>query len=422
MELQNAKGTKDIPPEEKIIKQKIVNTLKSVFELYSYNPLETPILERFEILSAKYAGGAEILKETFTLKDQGGRQLGLRYDLTVPFARFVGMNPNIKMPFKRYAIGRVFRDGPIKLGRYREFWQCDVDIVGCSSMKADAELLMLAKDTFKKLKLDIIIKVNNRKLMNSMLDYAGIPKSKINDAILSIDKLDKYGIDEVKKELEAKGMSQASLKKILELISIKGNNEKKIEKFEKTLENKEGLKEIKELLTYIKDVEFEPSLARGLSYYTGTVFEIFLKDSKIKSSIAAGGRFDNMIKNFLETGKEYPAVGISFGLEVIMDAVKLKQKIESKTVAKAYIIPIGTFERSMKICQKLRSQGINTDIDLLDRGPSKNMKFAGSLGIPYVIFIGEDELKKNKLKLRDMKTGKEELLTVSDAIKKLSPL
>ena len=184
MELQNAKGTKDIPPEEKIIKQKIVDTLKEVFELYGFNPIETPLLERYETIAAKYAGGAEILKETFKLKDQGKRELALRYDLTVPFSRFVGMNPNLKMPFKRYQIGRVFRDGPIKLGRYREFWQCDVDVVGTKSMKADAECLSIAKEAFKRLNLNVIIKVNNRKILDSMLEYAGVPKGKRTTTIL----------------------------------------------------------------------------------------------------------------------------------------------------------------------------------------------------------------------------------------------
>src|SRR3990167_5293613 len=161
MELQLPKGTRDFSPEEKIVRDKIVNTLKEVFELYGYAPLETPVFERYEILASKYAGGAEILKETFRFKDQGDRELGLRYDLTVPLARFVSMNPNLKMPFKRYQIGEVFRDGPIKIGRLREFWQCDVDIIGIKSMAADAEVIKLSLTAFKKLNLNPKIKVNN---------------------------------------------------------------------------------------------------------------------------------------------------------------------------------------------------------------------------------------------------------------------
>jgi len=163
MELQLPKGTKDFPPEEKIVRDKIVSTLKNVFELYGYSPLETPVIERYDVLSSKYAGGAEILKETFKFKDQGERELALRYDLTVPLARFVGMNPNLKMPFKRYQIGEVFRDGPIASARYRQFTQCDVDIAGCSDMIADAEIISLTNACFRKLELDIAIKINNRK-------------------------------------------------------------------------------------------------------------------------------------------------------------------------------------------------------------------------------------------------------------------
>ena len=184
MELQLPKGTRDFAPEEKIARDKVVNILKDVFELYGFAPLETPVIERFDVLSSKYAGGAEILKETFKLKDQGNRELGLRYDLTVPMCRFVGMNPNIKMPFKRYQIGEVFRDGPIASARYRQFTQCDVDVVSSSSMATDAEIVSLIYAAFKKLDFEVTIKVNNRKLLNDILDYCGIEKEKQEAAIL----------------------------------------------------------------------------------------------------------------------------------------------------------------------------------------------------------------------------------------------
>ena len=169
MNLQLPKGTRDFSPEEKIVRDKIVAALKEVFELYGYAPLDTPILERFDILASKYAGGDEILKETFKLKDQGERELGLRYDLTVPLARYVGMNPTIKMPFKRYQIGEVFRDGPVASARYRQFLQCDVDAVGSSSMAIDAEIIALVYAAFRKFNFEIVIKVNNRKLLNDIL-------------------------------------------------------------------------------------------------------------------------------------------------------------------------------------------------------------------------------------------------------------
>lgn len=420
MELQNAKGTRDIPPEEKIVKQQIVDTLKSAFELYGFSPLETPVLERYDIISAKYAGGSEILKETFKLKDQGGRQLSLRYDLTVPFARFVGMNPNLKMPFKRYQIGEVFRDGPIKLGRYREFWQCDADVVGVKSMKADAEIIALTQDIFKKLGFDFVIKLNSRKILDAVLDYAGVKEEKRIGAILAIDKLEKSGTAEVKKELKSAGISDSSIKKIMVLIALKGTNRQKLAKLKELLNENEGIKEVEEILSYVNipNLEFSPSLARGLAYYTGTIFEVFLKIPEIKSAVAAGGRYDEMIGKFLGSG-DYPAVGIAFGLDVIMDAVKLKQPFEKKAVTDVYIIPIQLFSESFKVAEELRKAGIKADIDLIGRGPSKNLDYVNAMKIPYVLFIGPDELKKKKVKLRDMKSGKEEFLSVADVIRKL---
>ena len=394
MKLQRARGTRDFSPEKKILRQEIVCTLKSIFESYGFSPIETPILERLDLLSAKYAGGSEILKETFKLKDQGKRDLGLRYDLTVPFARFIAMNPNLKMPFKRYQIGRVFRDGPVKLARYREFWQCDVDIVGVSSIKADAELIRLTQDVFKKLNLDVVIQINSRKVLDAILEKTGI-KNKTS-AILALDKLEKTGEAEVKKELE-KIMPEQKAKKLL-----------------KEIKSPKETPEIKELLKYIpnkKNIKFIPSLARGLAYYTGTIFEVFLKNSEIKSAVAAGGRYDELISKLTESKNQYPAVGIAFGLDVIMDAVK---NAEKKTVTEVYIIPIQTFKESFKIAQELRNEGIKTDIDLIGRGPSKNLNYANAMNIPYVIFIGKDELKKKKVK-----TGKEQMLSVSGVIKKL---
>ncbi len=425
MSLQTAKGVRDFAPEEKILRDKIAGTIKYFFEVYGFSPLETPILERFETLSAKYAGGSEILKETFALTDQGKRKLGLRFDLTVPLARYIGMNPNIKLPFKRYEIGRVFRDGPIRLGRMREFWQCDADIIGVKSMYAEAELLSIAKDVFNKLGINAIIKVNNRKLLNGILDEAGISDKK-EEAILSIDKLDKFGIGEVKEELKEKGFKAGQIEKLLEIFAIKGDygsTIKRLKQIIKSSEGLEGIKEIEELFNYLKllnvNAELDISLARGLAYYTGTVFEVFQKEGIITSSIAAGGRYDKMISAFLNSKREYPAAGLAFGLEPITEIVKLMKKETIKTKAKIYLIPIKAFEQSMEILKMLRSAGINADIDALERGPSRNLEYANSLGIPYVLFIGQDELKQEKLKLKDMRSGREELLAIKDVIAKM---
>ncbi|MBL7147950.1 MAG: histidine--tRNA ligase [Nanoarchaeota archaeon] len=414
MKIQRAKGTKDFPPEEKIKRQYIVDTLRKVFEIYGFQPLETPILERYETLSAKFAAGegSDALKETFRLKDQGGRQLGLRFDLTVPMSRFIAMNPQLKMPFKRYQIGRCFRDGPVEKERIREFWQCDVDTVGVKSMKADAEILNLVKDAFKALKLKIKIKLNNRKILNSILDYLKI-KNK-DSVMITIDKLYKISVSGVKKELKEKKLDDKTITKLMKIINIKGSNQEKFKKLE-FLKDKEGLNELKELNEYFNDFEFDVSLARGLSYYTGTVFEVVLEDKSLGCSVAGGGRYDNMIGGFIGKG-EYPAVGIAFGLEPISSVIKFK---ELKSLTKVFVIPINTFKESLKIVQELRRNGINSDIDLLGRGISKNLDYANKLGIPYVVFLGEDELKKGKYKLKDMKTGKEEFLDLDGLVKRL---
>ncbi|MBI2659055.1 ATP phosphoribosyltransferase regulatory subunit, partial [Candidatus Woesearchaeota archaeon] len=299
MDLQIPKGTRDFSPEEKILRDKIVATLKEVFELYGYAPLDTPILERLDVLSSKYAGGSEILKETFRLKDQGSRELGLRYDLTVPMCRYIAMNPTIKMPFKRYQIGEVFRDGPVASARYRQFLQCDVDVIGSSSMASDAEIIALIYVAFCKFNMEVNIKVNNRKLLNDILDYCGIEKGRQENVILSIDKLEKLGMNVVKNELKEQKIDSGKIDKILAIINIKGNSSEKLSQLKKILKDSEGLNEIEELLSYLKsyrseasgelknskflsnlnfEAEFDVSLARGLAYYTGTVIEAFLKN------------------------------------------------------------------------------------------------------------------------------------------------
>jgi len=410
MELERAKGTEDYPPEKKILRDNIVRTLIQVFERYGFDPLETPILERYETLSAKYAGGAEILKETFRLKDQGDRELGLRYDLTVPLARFIAMNPQISFPFKRYQIEKVFRDGPITKSRIREFWQCDVDIVGSKSYLADVEIIRLALDTLKELKLKCLVKINNRKLLNEIIEYAGVTTNTM-PVILSIDKFYKIGKSGVEKELTEKGLDKKQINKIMSILSVNGSNDKKL----KTIKNKidkDGIAELEKVLKYFKQgVVFDPTLARGLSYYTGTIFEIVLEDQNLGCSVGGGGRYDNMIGSF-SNNRDIPATGISFGLEPLTTALSKIEK-EKKTVVDLFVIPIGYTEEALKITKKLREFNINTDIDLNERNVSKNLNYANNKGIPYVLFVGEQEVKKNKVKLRNMKTGKEQIVPMN---------
>ncbi|MFH1669442.1 MAG: histidine--tRNA ligase [Candidatus Woesearchaeota archaeon] len=427
MELMNARGTRDFPPEEKIIRQKLIDTLRNTFELYGFSPLETPIIERTEVLSAKYAGGAEILKETFNFKDQGNRDLTLRYDLTVPLARFIGMNPTVKMPFKRYAIGRVFRDGPIKTGRYREFWQCDVDIVGTKSMLAESQLIQIAQKFFDLTGLDVNININSRKILDGMMEAAGVPEDRRTEVVLEIDKLKKVGLEAVKREIEKKGIPEEVITKLMEILAVSGSNQEKLAKIKELVQNEigfEGLAEIEELLSYVdnKNVVFNPALARGLSYYTGPVFEVFLKDETLfGNSLSAGGRWDKMIGDFLGSKKEFPATGISFGIEPITAVLGLMKKEGDavKTVTRLYVVPIQTVKECITICEQLRAFRINTDMDLSGRGVSKNLDYVNKMGIPYALFVGEDEIKQGKFKLKDMKSGEEELLSVEDVSKKL---
>jgi histidyl-tRNA synthetase len=419
MTLQLPKGTRDLNQGEAIVRNKIVDTLRGVFEVYGYSPLETPVFERYDILASKYAGGAEILKESFKFKDQGKRELGLRYDLTVPMCRFVGMNPTIKLPFKRYAIGEVFRDGPVEKARYRQFTQCDVDVVGISSMQADAEIIALTQRAFKKLGFDAVVKINNRKLLNGLLENAGVKKDKLDTVILTIDKLDKFGLEAVKKELNRKDIDQKTIDNIIKIINIKGSNKDKIKKIKKLIKTFEGVNEINELISLLNilkiNVDFDVSLARGLTYYTSTVVEVYLKDSSVKSAVCAGGRYDKIIGSFIGKG-DYPAVGISFGLDRIYDAYSEKTEETRKSVTQVYVIPLGTFKESLKIAEELRNENVNVDIDLTGKGPSKNLQYANSLGIPYVLFVGEEELKQNKVKLKDMDSGEEKLMNAEELV------
>ncbi len=428
MKLKLAKGTRDFSPEEKIARDEILVLLREVCELFGFSPLETPIFERYETLAAKFTAGNEsdAMKETFKLTDQGKRKLALRYDLTVPFSRYVAMNKDIKMPMKKYMEGEVFRDGPIKIGRYRQFTQFDPDVVGCKSMIAEAELLALADTAFKKLNLKFYIQLNNKKILEGVLEDVGIKEKVWSTVIISIDKLKKIGEKGVAEELRNKDISEKQIKKILNALKKESTNKKSLDYLKSLMKSetgKEGLREVEEILKYlkkfgVKSVVFEPSLARGLGYYTGPIYEVFLKDSKITSSAAAGGRYDKMIGDFIGSKNEVPAVGLSFGVEVLIEAMKEKNRIDKKIVSELYVIPIGVFDKCLKIVKELREKGVKTDLDLLNRGVAKSMKYANTYKIPYVLFVGENELKKKKFKLKNMKTGKEEILSLDKVVKK----
>ncbi|PLR74881.1 histidine--tRNA ligase [Bacillus sp. UMB0728] len=419
MDYQNVKGTKDYLPEEEILRRRIQRELEDVFIQYGCKPLETPILNYTELLASKYGGGAEILEEMYTLSDRGGRDLALRYDLTIPFAKAAAMNPGLRLPFKRYEIGRVFRDGPIKTGRLREFTQCDVDIAGADSQLAEAELMVMALDAFSRIGLDVTIQYNNRKLLSGMLQEFGVPEEKSNEAILVLDKLEKAGWKKVSEELAAKGIGDEAIQRTASFISDTNIGKlayyKELE--DKNVLLKEGLQELKELegyLTYLdccRKANFNPFLARGLDIYTGTIYEIFLTDRTLASSIGSGGRYDNAIGGFIGSGKKVATVGISFGLDVIFTAVSqsLSRK-EPESTADYYLIPINTPKESLALAQYLRGKGWRVEMELGGRKVSKALEKANKDNIREVILLGAEEVSNNQYKIRDMKTGEEKIV------------
>ncbi len=293
-ELKNIKGSYDYENKEQRIRNYISDTLRSVFEKYGYKTLSTSILCYYDLLALKYNEENDILNEIYQVTDQGKRKLALRYDLTVPFAKYIAINKNIRLPYKRYEIGKVFRDGPVKKGRMREFIQCDVDSVGIEGQMIEAELICLFVEGYKKLGIDIVIKYNNRKIMTGIIEICKIPKEKIVETITIIDKFEKLTKEEIKLELKRIGLEESQIKKLINYLSMNFTDIKN--KFQNTenLKLLEGINELCELNKYIENlkldkyVQFTATLARGQEYYTGTVFEVYQKNGEIKSSIGGG--------------------------------------------------------------------------------------------------------------------------------------
>ncbi|MBS3146593.1 histidine--tRNA ligase, partial [Candidatus Woesearchaeota archaeon] len=414
MEYQPPKGTRDLYGKDSKLREYLKDTIKSVFQKYGYQPLENPCFETISVLNKKTAGGSEINKEIFKFKDQGKRDLGLRFDLTVPLCRFISNNPQIKIPFKRYNIGEVFRDGPIKIGRYRQFTQADVDVVGVESSIAEAEILKLVNEVFNQLKINYTIKINSRVLANEILEYCSISEDKFEAVLLTLDKLEKIGNPQLIEELQIKRISKSSIDKLLDVLKTKNSLD------QLSIIAPKGVAQLRNFVSFlelfkVQNYKFDITLARGLNYYTGTVFEVYSLDSNVKSSIAAGGRYDKLISSFTDNQLNYPAVGISFGIDPILEIIKdFKNKL---IMTKVYIISISQLEPSIKLLNELRKNNINADIELLQRGIGKSLDYANRSDIPYVIFLGEKEVKNNKVKLRTMETGEEEFLTLEEVVK-----
>ena len=411
MKIQNVKGGYDFLPNEQKIRNYINEIIIKNFKLYGFKSIETPILCYYDMLSDKYDEENDILKEIYKLKDQGNRELGLRYDLTVPFAKFIALNKNnITFPFKRYEIAKVFRDGPVKVGRDREFIQCDADVVGIKGQFIEAELLSIFVKTFNELGIDIYIKYNSRKLMTGLILESGINEDLIQSVTTVIDKKDKVTNDEFIQMLIDLGIDNNKVSKLVELFNLK------LEELTSEFKNSsnefinEGLEEVNNLYNYLSKLNisdicsFDITLARGQNYYTGNVFEVYDKKQRIKGSIAAGGRYDKMIGNFIGDGEEYPTVGISFGLTAIYEILKNKFD-NSVSETDIYIIPMNTESESLVIANKLRESGYAVEVEMNNRKLKKSLDYANKEGIKYVIIIGSNELETGNIIIKDMSNG-----------------
>ena len=419
-------GFMELLPNEQILFEQMKNTIEATYQQFGFLPIDTPIIELSEVLLAKAGGETE--KQIYRFQ-KGDTDLSLRFDLTVPLAKYVAKNyGNLSFPFRRYQIGKVYRGERTQKGRFREFYQCDIDIIGDGELNIlnDAELPSIIYTIFKKLGFeDFTIRINNRKLLNGLFEVIG-QKENSTEILRIIDKIEKIGKEEVIKELEELGVETENITKILTFIEIEGTNQEKLEKLKNLqIENEEfseGLKEIAETLKYVglfgvpeKNYKLDLTIARGLDYYTGTVYETFLNDYRELGSVCSGGRYENLADYY--TDKKLPGVGISIGLTRLFYKLNELQliKAEQKSISQLLIIPmLEELEKPIKLASELRNLNIKTEIYLSDKKLKTKMKYADKLQIPFIIVIGEDEIQNNKVKIKNMQTG-EEIETDFDA-------
>jgi len=402
IEVSTVKGFQDFLPPESLKREAVKKIVERYFKLYGFQPIETPVIEFDELMQSDDIEEDEAISDRFRLQDRGKRNLGLRYEFTFQLARIFKENPNIKLPFRRYQIGEVFRDEPISVGRFRQFTQCDIDIIGDPTIAADADCLAVFSDILKELKIDYVIEVNNRKLLNAIIESVEIKKPK--QVMREIDKIDKIGEDEVKSNLR----KYADTNQIITLFKLL---EKDLKFFKQNAFD--GAEELEDLTEECKirgtKIKFNPFLTRGLAYYTGNIFEI--KQKAGGKSIAGGGRYDRSVGKF--SGKEIPAVGISFGLERITKLATVK----TKPIPRALLISISQGVNTEKLARSLRKAGVSCITT--DNKIGKALEYANSLQIPYVVFIGSEEIEKKKYKLKNMTTGSEKLLSEKQLVKAL---
>lgn len=419
-------GFMELLPNEQILFNQMKEKIENTYKKFGFLPLDTPVIELSEVLLAKAGGETE--KQIYRFQ-KGDTDLALRFDLTVPLAKYVAKNyGNLSFPFRRYQIGKVYRGERAQKGRYREFYQCDIDIIGDGELDLinDAEMPSVIYAIFKELGFeDFTIKINNRKILNGLFESVEQKENSV-EILRIIDKIEKIGKQSVIEEFQKLGLKEKQIKNIIDFIEIEGTSDQKIEKLENLgIQNETYKKGVEELKAVIKNVELfgvpesnftvDLTIARGLDYYTGTVYETFLNDYREIGSVCSGGRYENLAEYY--TNKSLPGVGVSIGLTRLF--YKLNElniiKAEKKSVADILIIPmVENLEEPIKLATKLRNMGINTEIYLNDKKLKAKFKYADKLEIPYVIVMGEDEIKSGEITLKDMKTGEEEKLPIDE--------
>jgi histidyl-tRNA synthetase len=444
------KGTRDFGPAVMAKRQFIFNTIRGVFQKFGFQPLETPAMENLSTLTGKYGeegdqllfkilNSGDFLKEAPAekLQEKNSKALtfdisekGLRYDLTVPFARYVVMNRNeVSFPFKRYQIQPVWRADRPQKGRYREFYQCDADVVGTDSLICEAEIILMIRETFKGLGIaDYAIKINHRGILNGVAEVIGA-KGNETALFVAIDKLDKIGEDKVKEELRSKGFAENSLERLFEILNIKGSITNKMavlaKKFETSADGQKGLRDLKEVFNLLNDyntddsnIDFDVTLARGLSYYTGCIFEVKINNVSI-GSVSGGGRYDNLTQAFGDK-ENLSGVGFSFGVDRIYDAMEELNLFPKDSQISSQVLICYFDEESKRyglgVLSKLRNAGIASEIYPELSKIKKQLDYANKKMIPYTVVIGSDEIKSGALAFKDMEKGEQQKLRVEEIV------
>ena len=440
------KGTRDFQPVEMARRNYIFDTIRSVFRAFAFEPIETPALENLSTLMGKY--GEEGDKLLFKVLNSGDFmegvdfgedyrkvapricERGLRYDLTVPFARFVVQHRDkVVLPFRRYQLQPVWRADRPQKGRYREFYQCDADMIGSTSLLNELELVQMIDMVFERLGVGVVVKINNRKVLAGIAEMVGAPE-KLVDITVAIDKLDKIGLENVKAELAERGLDEGQIAALDPVFALQGDADSKMDALERMFDGVEvgrrGVCELKELFGYVAqvkprcDVELDLTLARGLNYYTGAIFEVKAKDVQI-GSICGGGRYDNLTGIF--GMPDVSGVGISFGADRIYDVLTELEAFPSglEQAARVMFINFGAAEQAgcVGIASELRAHGISTLIYPDAAKMKKQMDYANRKQVPYVAFVGESELQEGRVTLKDMQSGEQQTMTVGELILKL---